>query len=102
MEISSKTINDTLYIYLKGELDEHTAGKTRENLDELFEKEEYRQVILDLYSLEFIDSTGVGVMIGRYKKLKQKNKSIYIANPSTHAEKIFIMSGIYQIMPKID
>ena len=102
MEINSKTINDTLYIYLKGELDEHTAKNTRESLDELFEKENFKQVILDLYSLEFIDSTGVGVMIGRYKKLKQQNKSIYIANPSIHAEKIFIMSGIYQIMPKID
>ncbi|MBQ7306976.1 MAG: anti-sigma factor antagonist, partial [Clostridia bacterium] len=64
MEITSKMINDTLYVYLKGELDEHSANETRTFLDELFEKTVFKQVILDLYSLEFIDSTGVGVIIG--------------------------------------
>ena len=77
MEITSKLYGDTLCVSLKGELDEHYAIYTR-------------------------NSTGVGVLIGRYKKLKSKNQQIYITNPSTHAEKIFLMSGIYQIMPKID
>lgn len=48
-----------------------------------------------------MDSTGIGVLIGRYKKMKLKNIPIFIANPSNHAEKIFKMTGLYDIMPKI-
>ena len=101
MEISSKILGGTLYISLDGELDEHSAMFTRNTLDELFEKNSFRQVVMDLNSLDFVDSTGVGVLIGRYKKLKGVNKQIYISNPSPHAEKIFVMSGIYSIMPKV-
>lgn len=102
MEITSKLYGDTLCVSLKGELDEHYAIYTRNFLDDLFDKTDFKQVVFDLNYLEFVDSTGVGVLIGRYKKLKSKNQQIYITNPSTHAEKIFLMSGIYQIMPKID
>ena len=52
-----------------------------------------------LYS--FMDSTGIGVLLGRYKILHNRNKNIYISNPSNAIEKIFRMSGIYEIMPKI-
>ena len=48
-----------------------------------------------------MDSTGIGVLIGRYKRMKDKDIPIYIANPSKHAEKIFKMTGLYDIMPKI-
>ena len=48
-----------------------------------------------------MDSTGIGVLIGRYKKLKTNKVPIYICNPSNHVEKIFQMTGLYEIMPKI-
>lgn len=102
MEITSKNINETLYVYFNGELDEHNATYTRNYLDKLFQELNFKRVVLDLYGMDFVDSTGVGVLIGRYKKLKESNRPIYISNPSTHAEKIFIMSGLYQIMPKIN
>lgn len=102
MEISSKMYSGTLFILLKGELDESVAEYTKNEMDKLFEKLNFDQVVLDLSYLDFMDSTGIGVLIGRYKKLKALNKQIYITNPSTCAEKIFMMSGLYQIMPKIN
>lgn len=101
MDIKSKVHNDILYIMLIGELDEYTAGYARDYLDNCFNENRYSSVILELSRLEFMDSTGIGVLIGRYKKLRNKNKSIYISNPSSTIEKIFNMSGIYSIMPKI-
>lgn len=101
MQIKNRIYNNTLYIVLSGELDEFSAQSVRETLDEMFEAEGFNQVIIDLSELDFMDSTGIGVMLGRYKKLKSKNKSIFICNPSTHAEKIFKMTGLYEIMPKI-
>ena len=102
MEIKTKLYNNTLYVLLSGELDEHVAGRIRKNLDTLFDNEKgFNQVVMDLSELEFMDSTGIGVLIGRYKKLKEFNKPIYITNPSVQAEKIFKLSGLYEIMPKL-
>lgn len=102
MQINSHMFQDTLYLSIQGELDEHSASYARENMDKLLEEGFFKQVIIDLSELEFMDSTGIGVMIGRYKKMKEKNIPIFISNPSTHADKIFKMTAMYQIMPKIN
>ncbi len=102
MEIKTRLYNKTLYVLLSGELDEHSATNIRRSLDTLIDTEkDFNQLVMDLSELEFMDSTGIGVLIGRYKRLKQYNKPIFITNPSVQAEKIFKLSGLYQIMPKI-
>ena len=102
MQVNAKVYQDTLYLSILGELDEHTAHYARTAMDGQIENEGFKQVIIDLSELEFMDSTGIGVMIGRYKKMKEKNIPIFISNPSTHADKIFKMTAMYQIMPKIN
>lgn len=102
MEIKHRIYNNILYIILCGELDEHSANFTKTTLDELLDKKGFNQIIIDLNELDFMDSTGVGVMIGRYKRMKERNIPIYICNPNKHAEKIFMMTGLYNIMPKIN
>jgi len=101
MEVKNRVYNNTLYVLLSGELDEHNAYNTRIKLDEIFGEKGFKQIIIDLSELDFMDSTGIGVLIGRYKRMKDKNIPIYICNPSLHAEKIFKMTGLYEIMPKI-
>ena len=101
MDIKTKVVDNVMYVMLIGELDEYTANYTRDYLDNAFVENRFSEVIMDLSNLEFMDSTGIGVLLGRYKKLKNKNKQIYISNPSNTIEKLFNMSGIYEIMPKI-
>lgn len=101
MQIKKKITNNILHVMLCGELDEYTANYTRNILDDLICSSTFSKMIIDLSQLEFMDSTGIGVLIGRYKKLKTKNKPVYIMNPNNHIEKIFKMSGLYEIMPKI-
>ena len=102
MQIKSRVVNKTLYILLSGELDEYTAQSVRKNLDILLETQKgFIQIVMDLSELTFMDSTGVGVLIGRYKKMRECNKPIFITTPSRNAERIFKMSGLYEIMPKI-
>ena len=48
-----------------------------------------------------MDSTGIGMLIGRYKKMKVVNKKMYVCNPSKHVDRIFKMTGLYEIMPLI-
>ncbi len=101
MQIKSRVHNRILYVLLCGELDEHSASYTRITLDEIFDKQGFDKIVIDLSELEFMDSTGIGVLIGRYKRMQENSIPIYISNPSTHAEKIFKMTGLYEIMPKI-
>jgi len=101
MQVKNRTHKDTLYISLDGELDEHSAEYTRINLDQALAQTRAAQVVIDLANLRFMDSTGIGVLIGRYKKMKDRNVPIYISNPSSQAERIFKMTGLYSIMPKV-
>ncbi|MCL2540763.1 MAG: anti-sigma factor antagonist [Firmicutes bacterium] len=102
MNVQSKTINNTLYISISGELDEHTAEYARLTLDGQLHSLSHNQVIIDLNALSFMDSTGVGVLIGRYKKLKERNVPVFVCNPSPHADKIFKLTNLYEIMPRIN
>ena len=72
-----------------GELDEYSANYARTVLDDLLNKYSYEYVVFDLSRLDFMDSTGIGVLIGRYKVLNKRNKKTYICNPSKTIEKIF-------------
>lgn len=101
MFIKSKVVNNVLYVLLSGELDEYTSTYTKDMLDNIIDTNKYDSVVFDMSALDFMDSTGIGVLIGRYKRLKSMNKSTYISNPTSTIEKIFNMSGIYTIMPKI-
>ena len=101
MDIRYRVENNVLYVMMIGELDEYSASHTRNLLDEIINQKNYDNVVFDMSSLNFMDSTGIGVLIGRYKILKQKNKDVFISNPTRSVEKIFNMSGIFEIMPKI-
>lgn len=100
--IINATIKDNvLNLSLNGELDEYSASYTRSYLDNAIRNNNYQYVVFDMGGLDFMDSTGIGVLLGRYKLLKSKQKEIYIANAKPIVEKIINMSGIYEIMPKI-
>ena len=101
MQVKNRIHKNILYISLDGELDEHTAEYTRINLDTAMSQTAAAQIVIDLANLRFMDSTGIGVLIGRYKKMKDRKIPIYISNPSSQAERIFKMTGLYSIMPKI-
>ncbi len=74
MKIKYLFSDGDLYIYLSGELDECSAGKLRENIDETLSKHlTKRRVIFNFSGVTFMDSTGIGMLLGRYKKLKAKN-----------------------------
>ena len=102
MKIKYNLDKNTLNISLVGELDECTATRTREAVEGLItEVSGISKVVFDLSQLTFMDSTGIGMFIGRYKKLKSMGVSTFIKNPNDSVEKILQISGLYQIMPRI-
>ena len=104
MEIKYKTANDCVYAYLSGELDECTAEYVRISLDTLLKDlivNRNSRIVLDFENVTFMDSTGIGVLLGRYNKFFKNNVEMHIQNATGHVDRILRMTGIYEIMPKI-
>lgn len=102
MKVSHKTLNGSLYVALAGELDESCAADVRTRLDSLFMQDGIKKVVLDFSHVAFMDSTGIGMLIGRYKLLKGRGIPLHISSPQNAVDKLFLLSGIYEIMPKIN
>ncbi|MBR3863775.1 MAG: STAS domain-containing protein [Clostridia bacterium] len=102
MKIKHRIDKIGLHIYLQGELDEFFQTQVKEQIDNLIENNlNIQSVIFDMSGLTFMDSTGIGILIGRYKKLKKMKIPCFIANPSFSADKVFTISGIYDLIPRV-
>ncbi len=100
MEVYTNLEGSDLVFSLVGELDEHSAAFVRKKMDEAIERENFGSAVLDLSRLSFMDSTGIGVVIGRYKLVRKQNKRLLVRNPSPTVDKIFRMSGLYEIISR--
>ena len=103
MQLSYSVSKNLCHINLMGELDECAAPKIRDSLDKLLSKlEPMSEVVLDFKNVGFMDSTGIGVIVGRYKKFRPNFISFIIKNPNKTVDRILKMTGIYTLIPKID
>ncbi len=101
MEVHYDRRGSTLTVMLFGELDENSAPTVRNSLDENITPADTKRVVLDLSGLSFMDSTGIGVLVGRYRKFRSKSIAFFISEPNATVDKILKLSGIYTIMPPI-
>lgn len=99
--VTENATEGTTYISIVGELDDKTAPEIRNRLDSIIDNTKTKKVVFDLTKLEFMDSTGIGVLLGRYKKMIARQIASFIAKPNTTVDKILSLSGIYKLMPKI-
>ncbi len=102
MKIQSCRQGESLYLYLDGEMDEHSVADVRREADRLIDENAgAARAVFDLAGVRFMDSTGIGFLIGRYKKLRRYGMGMYLQNPNAGADKILELSGVYSLMPKI-
>ncbi|HHW30318.1 MAG TPA: anti-sigma F factor antagonist [Clostridiaceae bacterium] len=87
-----------LIVKVYGELDHHTAEYFRQKIDSEIVKSTTRDIIFDFSKLDFMDSSGIGVLMGRYKNLIQLKGRAAIVNPNKQIRRILEMSGILKIM----
>ena len=102
MKTQSARRGDSLYIYLTGELDESTVSRAREEADDLIDDSVWcSRAVFNLAGVRFMDSTGIGFLIGRYKRLKRYGMEMYLESPNAAADKILELGGLYSLMPKL-
>ena len=90
------TKNDFWEVSLAGELDVSTADELKKSLHKLVDEKNI-DMKLNLENLDYIDSTGLGVMIGILKRLKIENKEVYIEKPRNNVRRIFNITGLDKV-----
>ena len=97
------TLQDrTLVAVLDGEIDHHCAQPMRTEIDEKITAYQPEVLVLDFAGVTFMDSSGIGVIIGRTKKLKYFNdSSVSVCNMSDRVDKLLKCAGIYTIVHKL-
>ena len=90
-----------LFVRLSGELDHREATRLREELDEIIVQTGARRLVLDLNGLDFMDSSGIGLIIGRYKLMARRGGSVAVLGPDARVDKIFKMAGLYQLVERL-
>lgn len=98
LNIELETRHDVLCIRLSGELDQHTADELRDKAAAVIEKNEIRHIVLNLEKLNFMDSSGLGVILGRYKQIKQVHGEMVVCAISPSIQRLFDMSGLFKIV----
>lgn len=88
----------TLFIRLKGELDHHTSIELRERINMLMTDYEIRNIVFNMKELLFMDSSGIGVMLGRYNQVKRNNGLLVVCDLNNTIERIIRLSGLYKIL----
>jgi stage II sporulation protein AA (anti-sigma F factor antagonist) len=89
---------DVLLIRLTGELDHHTAEELRAKVTDVLEKGQVRHIVLNLEHLTFMDSSGLGVILGRYKHIKNIGGEMIVCSISPTVKRLFEMAGLFKII----
>ncbi|WP_075982199.1 anti-sigma F factor antagonist [Bacillus massilinigeriensis] len=98
LNIRLETKGDVLCIRLSGELDHHSADLLREQAAKTIENEDIRHIVLNLENLTFMDSSGLGVILGRYKQIQPFHGEMVVCAISPSIQRLFDMSGLFKII----
>lgn len=96
--IRAKQAGDQLTVYLTGEIDHCTAQPMREEIEVLLQKMPVRRLILDFSAVSFMDSSGVGMVIGRYKTMVARGGMVSAAGLHPPVDRLFRLAGLHRII----
>lgn len=91
-------IQDTLVARPSGELDLGVAGYFRSALEEALDRGPAKNLVFNLERVSFIDSSGLGVLLGRYKRITRNGGNVSIVSPQPQVRRVLDLSGLLRIM----
>lgn len=93
---------DSVIVRLAGELDHYCAQSVRRDLDAMIADTSVRRLILDFTRLQFMDSSGIGVILGRYRQMRDRGGMVGVIHMNPHIARIFHMSGMDRVIRQLD
>ncbi len=98
MELKLENIGTTLVAKVAGEIDHHTADRLRDALDREITLNNTRNIVLDFDGVTFMDSSGIGVIVGRYKRISALGGKVMVIRVKPQVDKILELSGLKTIL----
>ena len=99
MNIEYLKENRTLILKIDGEIDHHSCEQIKKEADYEIQKNAPKKLVFDFKNVKFMDSSGIGLLIGRYKYLLRIGGRTEIVNVNKEIKRILDMSGIFKIIP---
>lgn len=94
MYVQAITTQGDLTAMLIGDIDHHTAREMRKEIDTLIEKNHPSLLRLDFSAVQFMDSSGIGLIMGRYRLMKLIGGNVLVCNIPPHLKRLMDLSGI--------
>lgn len=77
-----------------GDIDHHSAKEMRETIDDAVLKGQIRELELDFRDVSFMDSSGIGLVMGRYKLMQELGGMLHLVNVASHLKKVMVLAGL--------
>lgn len=101
MDVKIENLPEGMFIRLSGEIDHHNARQIREQVDSAVEMHKPKKLCLDFKDVTFMDSSGIGFIMGRYKLIQLYEGSMEIINLSDSINRVIKLSGLDKLDIKI-
>ena len=98
LRLRSRTLGDVTTLEIGGEIDLHSAPGLRAELLRLGEAETPR-IVVDLKEVSFIDSTGIGVLVGALKRARERGGSVHFSSCQSRVKRVFEITGLMRALP---
>ena len=98
MQIDVEYKRQALVVRLSGELDHHSAQTVKATLEEAIERGRVNHIVLSLKDLSFMDSSGLGVILGRYKQISNRGGKMVVCDINQAVYRLFELSGMFKII----
>ncbi len=93
---------DVLLVRLTGELDQCSASGIRRDLDQMLLDPRVRHLVIDLKDMPFMDSSGLGVILGRYRMMQERGGTVSLMHLSPQVKRVYDLSGMARIIPVVE
>jgi len=97
-----KIIDNCLMVLMPGEVDHYNAGTICEGADRLLLREDVYHVVFDFENTRFMDSSGIGIIMGRYRKISCFGGKVYAIHANAQIRRILDISGLSKMVEIVD
>lgn len=102
MNIDIKSDGRNAVAILSGEIDHHNAKEIREELDRYILSEQPKELSMDFKGISFMDSSGIGLIMGRHKLISECGGNLIVRNPQQYIKRVLKISGIERLVKIIN
>lgn len=90
---------NAVVMYLSGELDQYAAAELKNKIDVEMENSDKKNLIMNMTDVTMMDSSGIGLIIGRYKFLQARGGKVFVCGGNNSVKKVITLSGIEKLIP---